>query len=113
MIEGLKVDVKAEELREMLTKRADEVAKKAVLFETKGGEMQSAMANFEDEEGLGLTAGNADPVKSAKRLAQGYRSEERNLRFVAAHLVDGEVYRIDAHIGGYGGLLPALLTLAA
>ena len=83
MIEGLKVTVKAEELRDLCIKRADHHESRAAVYEKQVAEMKRDRV-----EAAPFT--NGDPVAALESRRETHASEGKELRFIADHLAAGE-----------------------
>ena len=89
MIEGLKVTVRGSELRDLATERADFHASRAKVY---ADQIASMKAN-EIEAQPNYTNGN--PIDNLENRRASHANQEKELRFIAAHLEIPETYLLD------------------
>ncbi len=96
MIEGLKLDVKAEELVRSLAERIRYHRSKAESYSAqidKLGEVAS-IGEEEEEDVIAFTRGHESPRTSLERKVKEHVERAAILTFLRDHLVPGEVYRL-------------------
>jgi hypothetical protein len=89
MIEGLKVTIVGNELRELCAKRADHHRDRSKVY----GE-QIAMMEKNEVEGMNYTGG--DPKRALADKQTEHESQAGEMDFIAAHLVADEQYLLDS-----------------
>ena len=88
MIEGLKVTLQTEELRNLCHQHADHHRDRAVTYATQMRNLAEA-----DIEAADFTGG--DPTRAMREKQVEHEDRERELRFIAEHLKAGEEYLLD------------------
>ena len=87
MIEGLKIDIEADELKAHLDSRAEYHEGKAKFY---GEQVASLKAG-----GVGAVAQSNDPVSSLQSSAKQHKDRAGFYRFMSEHIILGETYRLD------------------
>lgn len=97
LIEGLKLDVTAVEMREHALRRAEHHKGRAELYESKMKEIEDLQKSADDSQRQisKVSNSNTNPVDSLETSAKNHRRKERFFRFSAEHFVEGSVYRLD------------------
>ena len=107
MIEGLKLDVKAEELIQRPEERIAHHRSKAESYGLqleKLGEIQPIVE--EEEDVLSLTRGRESPRITLERKVKEHSDRAAILKFLRDHVVPGEVYRLSEHDLRLAEILP-------
>jgi hypothetical protein len=86
MIEGLKIEIPTEELRQHIEGRSEHHRDKAEWY---GGQVRSLRAG-----GLAESHVSNDPVSSLERSELNHRDKAAFFAFLADHLIEGETYRL-------------------
>lgn len=87
MIEGIKIDVSSDELRDHLQARANYHDDKQAFYSTQAQSLKDGGIRSE-------AAVSNDPVNSLEQSARSHGEREAFFRFLAEHLVDDETYRL-------------------
>jgi len=85
MIEGIKIELDANELRQIVTARAAHHQKRATWY---AEQIAALCAGGVSEHG------SVNPVSSLRNREAEHRQRAALLRFVADHVIAGEVYRL-------------------
>jgi hypothetical protein len=88
MIEGLKVTVNANELRELCMAQASFHRDRATTY-------AENLKNLEDAEIEGMQYSGGDPKKALRDKQTQHENSANELRFIADHLKAGEEYLLD------------------
>jgi hypothetical protein len=90
MIDGIHCDVSTDEMRTLLGKRIKYHEEKATFY--------AKTAKDLTDSGLQVSGGSSrDPVGDLQTKVKEHQSRIEFLTFVAAHLVEGETYRLSEH----------------
>ena len=89
MIEGLKVTIDGNELRDLCIKRAEHHRQRAKVY----AEQKASMEANEVGE---MAYSNGDPKRVLKDKQEQHEAEAGELDFIAAHLVTREQYLLDS-----------------
>lgn len=88
MIEGLKFDVKSEELQEHLRRKVLHHRERAAFYEEKAQALQDGEA-----EPAGFTGG--DPIRALREKGAQHQNRVELFEFLQLHLIPGETYRLE------------------
>lgn len=89
MIEGLKIDIPVDELREVLEGRQKYHEEKARWYAAREGDLKSGGAEFQE----GYTSAN--PLGNLAQKRREHEGRAVFFRVLATHLIPGETYRLD------------------
>lgn len=92
MIEGLEFDVKASEMKVHLYTRVEHHDKKAKWHSDKAEEIGQGFT--EDETRHKMSNSISNPKEQFVASARRHRAKASLFRFMAAHVVEGETYRL-------------------
>ena len=92
MIEGLKLEVPAKEIAQLLDERIKEHRENAEEDEASAKRLTGTEREDDDDDGIY----DVNPIKRLQRRAAQERERETALTFLRDHLVKGEVYRLTA-----------------
>ena len=110
MIEGLKLDVSAEELAQRLSRLSAWHESRASGCDDRLrrlGEINAELQNLDScLDRLGWAGGCARLSAALERKRTHHRERASVLEFLRDHLVKGEVYRLDVQDLRFAGLLP-------
>jgi hypothetical protein len=106
MIEGLKLDVKAEELATRLDERIAAHTAKVEAYAAQLERLGDLGPDPSDDDVMSELRGRGSPRRSLERKHQEHRERVALLTFVRDHLVAGEVYRLDDQDLRFAELLP-------
>lgn len=87
MIEGIRIDVPAEELKEHILDRAKDHTDKAISYQRK--------VKVLEEADLARTHTSLDPIGDLDRKVKEHQDKAAYFLFMAEHLVMDETYRLD------------------
>lgn len=88
MIEGLKVTITGQELKELCVKRSEFHIGRSKVY-------QEQLCNMENTEVEGMTYSNGDPKRSLKDKKDQHLSDAGELEFISKHLNLNEEYLLD------------------
>src|ERR1700704_3567383 len=89
MIDGLKIELKSDELKTTIQSRADHHKAKVKFYEEQVVALQ--------EQGVSQAHITNDPITGLKNSAQEHRKQYAFFSFVADHIIPNEIYRIDEY----------------
>lgn len=89
MIDGLKIDVTAEELEGHLRERSEYHAGRSVAYKSQAVGVQE----IQEEDGGPASYSNS-PSRSLSESAENHRKKSAYYLFLADHIVRGETYRL-------------------
>ena len=93
MIEGLRLEIKSDELVTLLSQRVEYHSGKAAWFEKKVAELGPDLKEMDDEaEAIGKYTTAQDPVQSFRTKAKHHRDRATVFRFMVEHVVKDERY---------------------
>lgn len=85
MIEGLKFDVPADELKTLIEERMIHHNERALFYQEKANGLEGAEA---------MEYTNGDPVRNLRDKQKQHESKTQMFTFLRDHIVAGEVYRL-------------------
>lgn len=97
MIEGLHVEVSAEELAALMSAREAVLTQKAEQHEKQAEAIADALE--------GVARSSVDPKRELRERSQDYRQRAATMAFLRQHLIAGEVYRLEPEVLHRYGLL--------
>lgn len=106
MIEGLKLDVRAEELVARLDERVAVHQAKADAYSAQLRRLGAIGPDPEDDDVMADLRGNGSPRHSLERKHQQHSERIALLTFLRDHLVPGEVYRLSQEDLRFAEFLP-------
>jgi len=107
MIEGLKLDIGAEELVQRLQERITYHRSKAESYGAQLEKLGEIQTPGEDEEDIvSLTRGRESPRLTIERKVKEHLDRAAILTFLRDHIVPGEVYRLNEHDLRMAEILP-------
>jgi hypothetical protein len=90
MIEGVKIDISTDELKDHLSERASYHQEKQAFYE---GQVESLKAGHVGEMDKGAISN--DPVSQLEGSARRHKETAALFQFISDHLVPNEVYRLE------------------
>lgn len=110
MIEGLKLDIKAEELIQRLEERIAHHRSKAESYGLQLEKLGEIQPIEEEEDILSLSRGRESPRITLERKLKEHMDRAAILKFLRDHVVQGEVYRLSEHDLRLAEILPDRYT---
>lgn len=93
MIEGLKVDVKSDELVKILTERMQHHADRSAAYEKKSQELKATLSGLEEELSVGKVS-NRSAADTLDNKAGEHKNKYVYYKFMLDHVIQNDVYRL-------------------
>jgi hypothetical protein len=106
MIEGLKLDIRADELMQRLDSRIAHHRAKADAYDSQLLKLGEIEPSLEDDDVMGALRGRESPRASLERKRHEHLERVEVLTFLREHIVNTEVYRLDEQDLRMAELLP-------
>jgi len=106
MVEGLKLDVRAEELVARLDERVSAHRAKVDAYAAQLRRLGDIGPDPDDDDGMAELRGRGSPRRSLEQKHQQHTERAALLTFLRDHLVAGEIYRLSEEDLRFAELLP-------
>lgn len=94
MIEGLKVDVKSEELVKILTERMQHHLERSEAYNKKAAELKATLSGLEEDLSVGKVSNNS-ASGGLETKAREHKDKSTYYKFLLDHVIQNDTYRLD------------------